>query len=826
MVYSLFGIAIRNIRSNKSTMITAFISVALSIALITLIITFVSQAQHALIQDARNRAGGIDAFVAGEITPEYVQTIRNVDGVSEVLPIHQDNLDVRAEHNFDQQLNVYAIGTENTPIARSRYEYEVDILANQAVISVVVSEFLEVDIGEYIIIDDSKFEVIEIIGSQGSHFYGFGIVVISFDDFSRLIGTQSGNHLGIAFYNPGQTVEMLSYIRQFNDNVTITSIADALDEVENLSSIQIFVHILSAIVILACSFMVVSNFQSFLEKYRGQFSVMRSFGTSGKQLWKILFAQGLIVVGSGALVGVSLAMSLHIFVFRAFSALLSLAITVTLSIPMAVLIATIFSSIILTTLLIPAIQCSRVLPIQIVQEVDRGLMQKRWKNILGGILVGLAVFIFVNSESEYSYGSDNRGGAVIAILFYTFGFLFLFTSMIQIFLNITKKMLAKTSKGIADIAVLNMKNNLLTTRNIVFSIFFVFLVATFGGSMLQTINNNSIEHLKSNIFLDIAVSDILEFDSQLDLEFINELIAIEGFDNTVILSYEQGYLLTNNLDGMHYFVGYLSLGALIAQGELDMDIENLDNIAVITRHFSELHNLAVGSMLTIWYNPNLEGEWTGEILPITESFTFEVGAIIDELSFAPFVDIYIDWSNQILPPENFVFDGAFIRTNDMDRTIDSLYALRSRYPEIRWHTLESMIEANNAMFLERYGIFLVVLFLVILSLSLGVINTIVSGMYRRRKEYAVLRAIGTPSKDIAKTVYLQIFLYLLLGAFAGIINGGLFVVFLATIDHTNSSLDYLVPLGALTILSFLLFVTIGQRTSKLLKEDLLMQMNE
>ena len=827
MISSLFGIAIRNIRSNKSTMMTAFTSVVLSIALITLIITFVSQAQHAIIQDARNRAGGIDALVSGEITPEYVQAIRSIDGVSELLPIHQDHLGVQAEHHLDQQLNVYAIGTENTPIAKSRYEYETDILANQAVISVVVAEFLEVSIGESIIIDNRRFEVIEMIGAQGSNFYGFGIVIIPFDDFSQLIGTQSGNHLGIAFYDPEQTVEILSHIRQISDDVTITSIADALDEVENLSSIQIFVYILSAIVILACSFMVVSNFQSFLEKYRGQFSIMRSFGTSGKQLWKILFLQGLMVVGIGALVGVLLAMLLHMFVFRALSTLLSLAVTITLNIPMALLIAVIFASMILITLLIPVIQCSRVLPIQMVREVDRGFMQKRWKNILGGVLVGFSVFIFLNLKSEYLYGNNARVGGVVAILCYTAGFLILFPAIIQIFLNITQKILGRTSKGIADIAISNMKNNLLTTRNMMFSIFFVFLVATFGGSMLQTINNNSIEYLESNFFLDIAVSDILESDSQLDLQFMNEIMAIEGVNHTVLLSYGQGYLLTNSLDGMYYSVGYLSLGALIAQDELDMDIENLDNMAVITRSFSEFYNLTIGNTFTIWYDPNLVQEQVEEgLLPITESFTFEVGAIIDEFRFSPSIDIYIDWSNQILPPEDFTFNRAFIRTDDMDRTIDSLYELRSIYPEIRWHTRESMVEANNAMFLERYGIFLVVLFLVILSLSLGVINTILGCMYRRRKEYAVLRAMGTPAKTIAKTVYLQIFLYLLVGAFAGIVNGGLFVIFLTTIDHTHSTFDYWLPLGTLIILSFLLFTTIGQKTSKLLNEDLLKQMNE
>ena len=830
MIYSLFGIALRNIRSNKFTMFTSFVSIVLSITLITLIIAFISQAQTALIEDARNRTGGIDVFVSGVITPEYVQAINNLDDVYETLSLHQNHLHVQSRDDVNQNLSVYAVGVENSSIAKNRYEYEMDILDNQAVISLTVSEFLGVTIGEYVIIENKEFEIIEIIGGPGSNFYGFEIIIISFDDFSQILGTNYGNHMGIALNDPLNAVEILPYIRQLDEEMSFDLLIHNLEEVGNLSALQVFIYIFSGIVILACSFMVISNFQVFIENYRKQFSIMRTFGTSGKQLGQILLTQGFFVVGSGAVVGFLLSVLLHTIAFRLFADVLSLPVTIMLNIPSMFFVTFLFSSIVLISLLIPAIECSRMLPMQITQSITQRFVISKWRKKLGAILFILAVLMVILLEIEYRYGIINPTWGVASIFFYTLSFLISFSVILYFFLNKVQKIWSKTSKGVVDVAISNMKNNLLTTKNIMLSIFIVFLVATFAGSMLQSINRNAIRNLESRFFLDINISDILAFESRLDMSFIDELITMEDSNHTVVLSYPQGYLLTNNADGVHADVGYLSLATLVRLGKLDVDIENLDNIVVVTNSFAEYQNLTIGDIFTLWYNPNLTREdWTGtEVnLPITENFIFEIGAIINEFYFAPAIDIYIDWSNRVLPPRNFIFDQAFIQTDDVDRTIDALSILRNIYPEVRWATLNDAIATNNAMFIERYGIFLVMIFFVILSLSLGVVNAIFSGMYSRRKEYAVLRAVGTHQKTIAKTIYLQVFLYIIFGAFAGIVNGMILTtIVILTFDRTSVVFDYFTPIGAFVILSSLLFLTIGKRISELLKEDVLEQLKE
>ena len=130
------------------------------------------------------------------------------------------------------------------------------------------------------------------------------------------------------------------------------------------------------------------------------------------------------------------------------------------------------------------------------------------------------------------------------------------------------------------------------------------------------------------------------------------------------------------------------------------------------------------------------------------------------------------------------------------------------------------------MFRERYGMFLVILFLVVTSLCLGVINTILGGIYRRRKENAVLRVIGVYPKEIVRKIHLQVFLYLLAGAFSGIVNGMILTIVLILIDGIHFRVDYLAPLGVFAVLSILLITIVNMIISKLMKEDMLVQISD
>ena len=828
MQYSLSSIAIKNIKTNKPTMTTAFISVVLSVTLVSLILAFVSQAQTALVEDARYRMGGIDIIIEGEIAPEYVVEINSLDGVEVAIPIHQTYLQIEHPNDSSLRLNVYAIGIENNPIAKSRYEFSAVLSPSNIVVSETISNVLGLNINDTILVENREFEIVETIGGFGSNFHNFEIIILPFDDFSDLVDRVNGDYLAVALNNPLAFIENLSSIRQVNDTMLITTLAEALEDVESLSLLQVFIYFFAVIVIFACSFMVITNFQTFIERYRGQFSIMRTFGTSGKQLGKLLFIQGAIIVGSGALVGFLLTWLLHSFLFPWFANILSLAVNISLNISLALLVALVFSLIILGSLSILIIQSARILPIQIALAIEQGITLKSWKKKSGIILLVIAIILMLFSMSEITRVSTSDAQVLrfLSLILYGIAFAFLFSFIVNGMLSMIIQRWGKND--VVQVALANMKNNLLLSKNIILSISIIFFVAIFAGSVINTINQNSIQHIESNLFLDITLTDIFAFESNLSQDFNLQLIEIFGSEKTVILSYPEAYLLTARHDGMHMDIAYLSLEGLSHMGYLDIDLSILNLTAVVTTDFAEANNLDVGDLLTIWYNPNLRRtDWTNaNPYPIIDSFTFIVGDIIERFSFAPKNDVYIDWSSQIIPPRDFTFQSAFIRSNPISTSIEQLAELRSIYPEIRWTTLQSAIEDNNRMFMERYGIFLVVLVLIIYSLSLGVINTILNGVYKRRKEYAVLRAIGMTQKKIASTIYLQVFLYMAFGTAIGVTNGVIFAInFARIIDNSDLLVDYLAPAGSIVILSLLLIISISRKTKKLLNEKLLSQMD-
>jgi len=811
-------------------MFIAFNSVVLSVALIVLMITFALQAQDAIIDDARDRVGGIDVFVSGVITPEYVQAVRETEGVAQAIPIHVDWFNVSPGIDSDIHLPVYTVGTEDSPISRRRYEYNVEILPGQAVISGVISDFLTVTVGGHVIIDGMELEVVEIVGTYAgvSNFYDFALIVIHFDDFSNIVNSQYSGYMAVEFVDPRNAIEMHQHLRQIDENMTITLLIDALDEVEEITFLQTFIYILVAIVVLACSFIIVSNFQMFTEGYKKQFSIMRTFGALGSQLGKMIFMQGTIIVGGGAIVGLLLALSLHNIVFGLMANVLSITVTIPMNYPLAFLVALIFSAVVLTALLIIVAKCNSILPLKALQEADSEYESKKFRLGLGYFLVGVSVVLFFTSVGASVHSSGRRGGGLAFMLFFLPGLLILLPTVIYFILQYKQKMLHKISNGMADIAVSNMKNNLTTTKNIVLSIMILFLIAIFGSTILRSVNATAIDYLESTHFLDITVSDRMMHDSQLGIQFVEELASVEGADNTVAFSRWNSYRLSNDIDSGFVDVALLSLESLYALGELHNYNTNYSESVAITSSFSEQQDIGVGDLLTFWHDPNMMYESTGQSLLMTESFTFRVGAVVEGFSFIhPTVDVCIDWNNHVLSPEGFIFEQAFIRTDNVERTISELHFLRGLYPEISWSTLADQIEWSNRMFIERFGMFILVLTLILVSISLGIINTVFGGIYRRRREYAVLRVIGTLQKTVAKTVYLQVFLYVLIGA---VIGGGVGIllsyVLVVIVDGAVLTIDYITPLAVLGALSLALALAVRPKVRKLLREDILRQMND
>ncbi|MGG3282041.1 FtsX-like permease family protein [Paenibacillus solani] len=61
--------------------------------------------------------------------------------------------------------------------------------------------------------------------------------------------------------------------------------------------------------------------------------------------------------------------------------------------------------------------------------------------------------------------------------------------------------------------------------------------------------------------------------------------------------------------------------------------------------------------------------------------------------------------------------------------------------------------------------------MIMLSVTIGVFNSLINNIYSKRKEFAVLRAISVDKKGLVQIILTQVLLYLCIGMFVGVTLG-------------------------------------------------------
>ncbi|WP_255323417.1 ABC transporter permease [Priestia megaterium] len=84
---------------------------------------------------------------------------------------------------------------------------------------------------------------------------------------------------------------------------------------------------------------------------------------------------------------------------------------------------------------------------------------------------------------------------------------------------------------------------------------------------------------------------------------------------------------------------------------------------------------------------------------------------------------------------------------------------------------DQSVKETNEMFYQRWGIFIVVIATLVVSTMVGVFNSLANNIYSKRKEFAVLRAMGMTPKSIRKVILSQVNLYITIGVICGIVMG-------------------------------------------------------
>lgn len=102
----------------------------------------------------------------------------------------------------------------------------------------------------------------------------------------------------------------------------------------------------------------------------------------------------------------------------------------------------------------------------------------------------------------------------------------------------------------------------------------------------------------------------------------------------------------------------------------------------------------------------------------------------------------------------------------------------------------------------------------------GVFNSLANNIYSKRKEFAVLRAMGVTPKGLRKVILSQVNLYIGIGLIIGIIMGLLTTFILLLVDPGEFVIDYKVIITVSLLMlagSTLIFWFVG---NKILSQEL------
>lgn len=341
------------------------------------------------------------------------------------------------------------------------------------------------------------------------------------------------------------------------------------------------------------------------------------------------------------------------------------------------------------------------------------------------------------------------------------------------------------------------------------------IITVFGSITFRTIQINGLTYLKKEYVIPIIVETRLD-DSKIDVEELTR--KAEQLPNVKSVSNmsNQGLgeiLKSKKVADIRYNV--VDLKRLQKQGLLEhfsyVKGSNKENSIIVSKKFAESHNLKVGQVLHLGMDVENQDESMIEGNIITKG-DYVVTAIPNHLLDNN--EAFLDWKNNKFKDVDFY--RLYIDATDVKAAVKEIEGLKSQYPQLKVSSYDQSVKEANEMFYQRWGIFIGVIATLVVSTMVGVFNSLANNIYSKRKEFAVLRAMGMTPKSIRKVILSQVNLYITIGVICGIVMGLLVTLILLLMDPGKFIIDYKTILSvvvSMLVVSTFLFSYVSRKIS-------------
>ncbi|MCC2323868.1 FtsX-like permease family protein [Bacillus wiedmannii] len=824
MIKSVRGLGLRFFKKNKFTAISSIVSVMLAVSLIVTMIVFSSHAKQSVINEVKNVYGDMDLSVGYNpdqnklMDKSLLQNIKKQENIEYMSKVLVNHLQVN-------KLNVaiYTVGVQNDSLSKSRYHFSENLSNEEVTLNDGLAETLQVKVGEKIEIENKSYVVKEVLPDIEAGGSAPDILILSEDAVKQHVYEKTGKHNEATYVlikakENADVLALSSQIHKIDEELRI----DIAEEDEffksNLASLHIFIIVLSALILIITALLLMSNFEVFLYKYKSQFAIMRSMGATTKQMFKVIFIQCSVINFFGGIFGLLLAVISDRFLQSWLEQLFAFQMN-SMGFDYEVAIVTMICSIFFIELfmLYPSYRSSKILPVKLMRENEESdFSNKKTRSIMGKFLLISSIFLTVLGGFVANKGDTQA--IVIGAIFLFLGVYILFPTYLSTILIVCLPIMKKIFGRNTFVAIKNVIPQVRKNTFVILMISTMMVIVVFGSTIFKTMQKNNERYLKREFPTHIVVENRLTNDSTIILPHIQnifkEISSVKGAST----------ISTNSLaelkQGENYITFDYNLGDLKEmekQGLLPEVPANLENSIIVTKELAERYKLHAGDIVQL----GLFSEQEQKVRPTSK---VEIGLIVNELPNSPAV--LMDWSNVTYKQDYTVFERAFISSNNERETLEQLKKLKGQYPQLKISSYTQSLKQSNLMFQQRWSIFIVVIIVILLSVTLGVCNTLINNIQSKRKEFAILRAIIVKKKGIVQVILTQVKLYVLIGIVLGVVIGTLLTYMVSIIDRTplffNFKLIVTVIAGMFGIV-LIIFLPFANRIGK---RDIVQELNK
>lgn len=658
-------------------------------------------------------------------------------------------------------------------------------------------------VGDQIYIEDKPFTIKQVIPDFDATGPAPDILILPRSTVQQIVFEQSGvkyeaTYILIKADKDADILTLANHIRQIDSELRI-DVAEENDFLRsNLDALSIFMIVLSMLVLIVTSLLIISNCEAFLYKYKNQLAILRSFGATRMQLFKVVWIQCSFINGIGAALGFLLAIASNQFFHRWFEQFFSFESSVADFKYGTAIIATVVSmSIIQVFMFFPSYRVTKVLPLKIIQENEQNDFSNRKKRKGFGKTLLVISTILILIGIIQSHEGAQAIWFLLAALFLVLGIFYLFPVYLAPILTRISPMLGLLFGKVSYVAVKNVIPQVRKNTFVVLTISTMMMIAVFGSTMFKTIQSSEVQFLKQQYPTEFVVTSRMGRGSTINpYEIATMIKQINNIKSVSTLSTVSSARLKkdNRYVSFDYALG--DLKEMEKQGLLPTLPENIDKSIIVTKEFAERNHLKEGDQIEL-------GKYSESAQKVVLSGQVSVALVLDTLPGSP-VQAFMDWENTMYRDHFTTFNRAFITLDDDKSALNRLEALKQLYPaEIQVNSYEQSLKKSTQMFYQRWSIFIVVIIVILLSVMLGVFNTLVNNIHSKRKEFAILRTLSVDKKGIIHVIITQVVLYIIIGVILGIVTGALATLIISFIDSgTKIQFDF-------TLMSIISLILIG-----------------